>query len=139
MEKWFRNQCDIYNNYRTHSFHVPPSIKSLFKNRETESENIMNHLSENNNTQLTKTTIKKIGVRECSRNTHWVDENGNVTKRSNLSRSFIMDNQIWRRLSLQSYKKRKQEKQEQRTKPMLPPVLRTYDKRGLQKPTTDWL
>lgn len=139
MEKWFRNQCDIYNNYRTRSFNVPVGMKRLFKNREYETENIINSLSENNNTQFKKITVKKIGLRECSRNSHFVDENGNIIKSANFSRSFITENQIWRRLSLQSYKQRKQEKREQRSKPMLPPVLRTYDKCGLQKPTKDWL
>lgn len=43
---------------------------------------------------------------------------------------------IWRRLSLNSFRKRKQKKQEEKTKPILPAVLQTYDK---QRKNLEWL
>lgn len=138
MEKWLKNQCDIYNNYKSHSFKVPLRVKTFFKNRE--SENVSNLIEDNmKNAQLNNMTSKRYGCSERRRNNRVADVNGNIIKNENISKNLITENQIWRRLSLQSYKKRKQEKQEQKTKPLLPSVLRTYDKRGIQKTTTDWL
>ncbi|EFA04418.1 hypothetical protein TcasGA2_TC014718 [Tribolium castaneum] len=43
---------------------------------------------------------------------------------------------IWRRLSLHSFRKRREKKQEEKNKPILPAVLQTYDK---QKKDLEWL
>lgn len=138
MEKWIRNQCDIYNNYKSYSFSLPLTMKNLLRNCEIESENIINSIRDNSNSKM-KTRIKKNCVSESRENIHIVDENGNTVKNDKFTKKNVPENLIWRRLSLQSYKKKKQERQEQKTKPLLPPVLRTYDKRGLQNTTINWL
>jgi hypothetical protein len=50
------------------------------------------------------------------------------------------EEKIWRRLSLQSFRKRREKKQEDKNKPILPEVLKTYDKQKKQrKDDTAWL
>lgn len=138
MKNWIKSQCDIYNTYSPLSFSLPLNVKTLFKNYEFESENVTSLLEDNNNqSQVTKTTKRIVSGKR--RNHHGVDSNGNNAKCEKSTKSAITDNQVWRRLSLQSYKKRKQEKEAQKTKPLIPSVLRTYDKRGMQKSTPDWL
>lgn len=133
----------MYNSYIPLSFSLPTAVKTFFKNFDTESENIKNLLEDNKNNnnnyqyQVKKTPTNRV-VSEKRRNCH-VDKNGNAIRCESI-KCAITDTQVWRRLSLQSYKKRKQEKEAQKSKPLIPQVLRTYDKRGMQKATTpDWL
>lgn len=137
MKNWIKNHCDIYNTYipLPSSFNLPFNVKSLFKNCDTETENAINLLEGSvKNANITKRTVS-----EKRKNCRGIDQNGNTIKCEKWTKNAITDNQVWRRLSLQSYKKRKQEREEQKTKPFMPSVLRTYDKRGIQKSTTDWL
>nr|CAH7714715.1 unnamed protein product [Callosobruchus chinensis] len=102
------------------------SVRSLFKQRFPDNDNLIEN---NNNVKprcaSTKTNKKK-RVEVSNNITGEVkDENGN---------------QIWRRLSMQSYRKRRQQRQEEKNKPRIAAVLRTYDKRGLQKDNVSyWL
>lgn len=125
MENWLRSQCDIYN-YRVHTFKLSSTIKSLFKTRETEKDNLRNCLIEENNNSVTRnTTPKKSKNKEKS--------HGTSEKISSRNSEEGSDNPIWRRLSLQSYRKRRQQRQEEKSKPVIPAVLRTYDIGGMQK------
>lgn len=140
MEKWIKNHRDIYNTYKSYSIAIPSAIKTLFKNPESEIENVSNLIEENNNAQVKTTTkTRRYAASDRKKSHRKVDENGNAVKNESFIKNLDLDNQIWRRLSLQSYKKRKQERQEQKSKPLLPAVLRTYDKRGMQTPNPDWL
>ncbi|RZB38977.1 hypothetical protein BDFB_002381 [Asbolus verrucosus] len=49
------------------------------------------------------------------------------------------EEKIWRRFSLQSFRKRKEKKQEEKSKPVLPAVLRTYDKQKQLTNRSCWL
>lgn len=52
----------------------------------------------------------------------------NTDQRKNTGNYVPDDRKIWRRLSLQSLKRRRQKKEEDKHKPVFPAVLRTYDR-----------
>ncbi|KAJ8952254.1 hypothetical protein NQ318_007413 [Aromia moschata] len=122
MENWLRNQCDIYN-YRAHSFKLSSTIKSFFKatSAENEEDHLRYHLIEERHIGVTSNKSNGAICKENHRN--------NGKKRNNLGRdgkSLKRDEnsstRLWRSLSLQGYKKRKQQKQEEKSKPVLPAI-----------------
>lgn len=126
MEKWLKSQCNIYN-YPAHTFKLSNTIKSLFKIRNCEKDNLRNCLiEENNNYNISRRTPAK----KCNNKDKI---HGNSEKIRSTNHEYNSANPIWRRFSLHSYRKRKQQKEEEKCKPVIAAVLRTYDKRGLQK------
>lgn len=126
MAVWFKNQYDI--NFRTNIFNVT-TIKTFFKRNDSIGpENLLIEDSECTKIKPRSESFHNIVVRKRCKNNKNIDTNKNE-----------FENQpIWRRLSVQSFRKRKQRKHEERSKPMIPPVLRTYDKRGAAK-DSNWL
>nr|CAI5831807.1 unnamed protein product [Callosobruchus analis] len=125
MEQWFRYQYDLYNYGKAQSFSM--SVRSLFKHRFEDNENLIGNNNNNNvNTRCVSTKTNKKKRAEVNKFTGEVkDENGN---------------QIWSKPSTHSYRKRRQQRQEEKTKPRIAAVLRTYDKRRLQKDNVSyWL
>lgn len=125
MAHWIKNQCDVYN-YRSYSFRLS-TIKSWL-NLQTENKDNSKHnlIEEHNYNKLKNSSIT------CKKCDQTEKNNNNKCNQMNHSR-------LLRRFSLQSYKKRKQQKDEEKSKPRIAAVLRTYDKRGLQKDGSDWL
>ncbi|CAH1368947.1 hypothetical protein MTP99_010442 [Tenebrio molitor] len=106
MESWIRSQCS-FRNYRSHSFKLSQTLKSLFTGRK---------IIQNESDPFIK----------CDDEVKKDDNKG--------------EEKIWRRLSLQSFRKRREKKQEDKNKPILPEVLKTYDKQKKQrKDDTAWL
>lgn len=131
MEHWFRSHYDIYN-YKAQPFRLP-TIKSIFKSISTpEKDNIRNSLIED---KARCVSIKSARSKD-------VDVNGNT-------KTEPKEDHVWRRMSLQSYRKRKQQRREEKSKPVIAAVLRTYDRGGLFRepretteqriPATEWL
>lgn len=99
MEGWIKSYCD-FHNYNSHPTILSSSIKSVFV-RFIDKEHKNNGLIEDNTCSKNHIEIKRCG-------------SGKETK-------------LWRKLSLQNYKKRQQKKQEDKTKPRISAVVRTYD------------
>lgn len=143
MEKWINNQRDRYCSYKSYSYTMKSNVKTIFKNREVDVDNMTDLIEEQNSTQTRRRTgpTNRFGVSDRKRGARKVDDNGNVIR----SRSFMesLDNQIWRRLSFKEYRKKRQdqriERMEQKSKPMLPTFLRTYDRYKLDGQNSQWL
>ncbi|CAG9767661.1 unnamed protein product [Ceutorhynchus assimilis] len=135
MAEWLKNQYDI--NFRSNIINVS-MIKSFFKKTNDNSD--ANHIliedcdyygakrtciSNNNRQKQSSVHTKAIVIFKNNINSN------NDIKKNNVNIKFVENEKtVWRRLSLQSFKKRRQRKIEEKSKPMIPLVLRTYDKRG---------
>ncbi|CAH1991958.1 unnamed protein product [Acanthoscelides obtectus] len=129
MEQWFRCQYDLYNYGKARSLRFSMNVRSMFKKRPSDNDNLI----ENNGNVKPSCLSTKTNKNKCAE-VHVHTENASEVKDEN-------GNQIWRRLSMQSYRRRKQRKQEEKSKPRIAAVLRTYDKRGIQQKEnmTYWL
>lgn len=135
MKQWLKNQYDIYT-YRSYPLNLSTTIKSLFKTKEQEYDNQRNNLIGENNCIVMRPTVTV--TEKCDKKGRLHNNRKSEKSRNNNDE---LTEHIWRRLSLQSYRKKKQQKQEEKSKPIIAAVLRTYDKRGVPKEgsSADWL
>ncbi|KAG5886105.1 hypothetical protein JTB14_031704 [Gonioctena quinquepunctata] len=122
MENWIRTQRDIYY-YKPHcKFNITSTIKSIFKGVPEKDD-------QNNN--LLEKTNRKVSITRC-KSENECEENRNIT-------SAESDGKIWRRLSIKNYRKRKQQRQDEKHKPVIAAVMRTYDKGTIRRENSLWV
>lgn len=119
MEQWFKSQCDVFY-YKNKSLRIPSTLKTLFNSNNTD---MQNNLIEDH--QVITVSNNNSNRKKC-KNSHNCGEDKEET--------------IWRRMSWQSYRKRKQRREEEKSKPVIAAVLRTYDKRPVvRRESSLWL
>ncbi|CAG9863329.1 unnamed protein product [Phyllotreta striolata] len=111
MEQWFKSQYDVFY-YRNKSLKITSTLKTLFYS---------------NNSDLRNGLIEDSHVVVSSSDNRKTSDNASGKKKKTGEGG--KEETIWRRMSWQSYRKRKQKREEEKTKPVIAAVLRTYDKR----------
>lgn len=67
------------------------------------------------------------------------EENRRAKYKANVDQNENQEEKVWRRLSLQSLKRRRERKQAEKSRPMIPEVLKTYDKTYRVQNRREWL
>ncbi|KAJ3654412.1 hypothetical protein Zmor_013602 [Zophobas morio] len=116
MESWLKNQCNF--NYRSHSYKLSLTVISLFTGKKVAR-------NETDPFLVSEDGIKHQQLKDDEKNVN------NEEKK---------EDKIWRRLSLHSFRKKREKKQEEKSKPIIPAVLNTYDKQKKDhKKKKEWL
>ncbi|KAK9888370.1 hypothetical protein WA026_000623 [Henosepilachna vigintioctopunctata] len=116
MDIWFKTQYKLTRRYQT--LKIPKKLKIL--------------LSTTNNCDESSQLIfeEPIEIRFSNREDRQKCANNDEIKENP---------KLWRSLSLQNFKNRKQAKIEERKKPIIPSVLKTYDKGVKMGQSQQWL
>ncbi|KAL3282868.1 hypothetical protein HHI36_006027 [Cryptolaemus montrouzieri] len=124
MDTWLKTQCKLMISRRYQTLRIPKKLKNLLSGTD-DSENACTYL-------ITEEARPVPLIKREENNNHSMHKNTNSKRDKPLPK-------LWRTLSLQNMRNRKEAKIEERRRPMIPPVLKTYDKGVKMGQPQQWL